>query len=55
MMVGTLVAGVAVWFVSFTAFWIGVGIVIVGAIAGKVLQVMGYGKPREPQVADSAA
>jgi len=55
MMLGTLVAGVAVWFASFTAFWIGVGIVVLGAIAGKVLQVMGYGKPREPQGADSAA
>ncbi len=40
--VGTLAIMLANW----TMFWIGVGLVVVGAIVGKVLSMMGFGKPR---------
>jgi hypothetical protein len=46
MMIGTLVSGVSVWYASATGFWVGIGIVVLGAIVGKVLQVMGYGQSR---------
>ena len=46
MIIGTIVSAVAVWFASFAGFWTGVGIVVAGAVVGKVLQIMGYGQTR---------
>jgi ABC-type dipeptide/oligopeptide/nickel transport system permease component len=44
MIIGSVVAGVAVWYSAIPAFWVGIAIVVLGAITGKVLQVMGYGQ-----------
>lgn len=33
---------------SWTTFWIGVGICVLGAIVGKVMQAMGLGKAKTP-------
>jgi hypothetical protein len=40
--VGTLAIILANW----PMFWVGVGILVLGAIAGKVLAMMGFGKKR---------
>jgi len=40
--VGTLAIVLANW----TMFWIGVALLVVGAVVGKVLSMMGFGKPR---------
>ena len=49
MMIGSSVSGLAFWFTSPVLFWAGVAIVVVGGVAGKVLQVMGLGA--QPQQA----
>ena len=33
---------------SWTVFWVGVGICVLGAIVGKVMQAMGLGKAKRP-------
>ena len=44
MMVAVLIGGIAVVIESWPLFWIGgVALVVVGAIVGKVMQLMGYG------------
>ncbi len=40
--VGTLAIVLANW----AMFWVGVGLLVVGALVGKVLAMMGFGKPR---------
>ena len=40
--VGTLGVMMGNWIV----FWVGVGLVVVGAIVGKVMQMMGLGQPQ---------
>ena len=53
MIIGATVSGVAVWYSAIPAFWVGIGIVVLGAVAGKVLQVMGYGQARPEPVKSS--
>ena len=55
MIIGAVVAGVAVWFVAIPVFWVGIAIVVIGAITGKVLQVMGYGQDKPAAVVADAA
>ena len=43
---GALVAAVGVAFATPWVFWVGLGIVIVGVVVGKVMQVLGLGQPR---------
>ena len=43
---GVIVSTVALVLGSWLGFWIGVVIVALGAIAGGVLKVAGFGKPR---------
>lgn len=40
--VGTLAIVLGNW----PMFWVGVGLLVVGAVVGKVLAMMGFGKPR---------
>lgn len=48
-MAGFLIGSIAVVAASPLWAWIGVAVVIIGAIAGKVMQMMGMGKkPVEP-------
>ena len=37
---------------NWTLFWISVGLLVVGAIVGKVLQMMGFGAPAEEHQPD---
>ena len=46
MLVGCLISAVAVWIAEPVTFWVGVGVVVIGAITGKVLQVMGLGQTK---------
>lgn len=39
-----LVGGIGVVIAEPTVFWVGIGMIPLGAAAGKVLQLMGYGK-----------
>ncbi|MBI9114935.1 HGxxPAAW family protein [Sanguibacter suaedae] len=43
---GSVVAGVAMCFAMVWLVWVGAAIVLVGALGGKVLSVAGYGQPR---------
>jgi hypothetical protein len=43
---GALVAALGVAFATPWVFWAGLGIVIVGAVVGKVMQVLGMGQHR---------
>ena len=39
-----IVGTVAIILANWTWFWVGVGLVVVGAVVGKVMQSMGLGK-----------
>ncbi len=43
-LVGATVAALAVIFAVVWAFWVGLGVVVAGVVAGKVLQVLGHGQ-----------
>jgi len=43
-MVAFVIASVAVWTMNWPLFWIGVGLVVVAAVVGKVMSMMGMGK-----------
>lgn len=43
-----VVGTVAIILANWTWFWVGVGLVVVGAVVGKVMQSMGLGK-KAPQ------
>jgi len=55
MLIGSTISGVAVWIAEPVLFWVGVGVIVVGAIAGKVLQVMGLGQSSGQSVGQSEA
>ncbi len=43
--IGFVIGGLALVFNSWPTFWIGgVAVVVIGAIVGKVMQLMGYGQ-----------
>lgn len=50
--VGSIVAGVAMCVPVVWLVWVGAAIVVVGLVGGKILAVAGYG---QPPVADDAA
>jgi hypothetical protein len=43
MFLGSCVAGAAVIAIQPWLFWVGLGVVVVGAVVGKVMQMMGLG------------
>lgn len=43
-LVGALVAALAMIFAAVWLFWVGIGVVVVGVVVGKVMAVLGYGK-----------
>ena len=46
MIIGFVVGAIAVILLKWPLFWIGgVGVVVLGAIVGKVMQMMGMGRP----------
>jgi len=55
MVIGFAVGAVAVIQLNWPLFWIGgVGLVVLGAIVGKVMQMMGMGQPLPAQQAASS-
>ncbi len=46
---GIFVGAFAVAVLNWVLFWIGVGLIVLGVIVGKVMQMMGLGKPPEEQ------
>jgi hypothetical protein len=47
-LIGAVVSAAAVMAGQPVLFWIGLGIVLVGVILGKVLRMLGFGQPAEP-------
>lgn len=45
---GVVVGAVGVTMLNWPLFWVGVGIVVVGGIVGKVMQMMGMGQGEAP-------
>jgi hypothetical protein len=46
MLIGFVIGAIAVILLNWSLFWIGgVGVVLLGAIVGKVMQMMGMGQP----------
>lgn len=55
-LVGTAIASLAVIVTSQLIFWIGIAVCIVGAVAGKLLGMAGYGaKPVNHTVSEDSA
>jgi hypothetical protein len=48
MFIGSIVAGIGFIVTAHWLFWVGVAIIIVGGIVGKVMQMMGLGVPPPP-------
>jgi len=46
MMIASVIATLGVMFANWPLFWVGMALVVVGAIVGKVMQMMGLGQPQ---------
>lgn len=46
-MVAFLIGGIAVWYSNVWLFWASVVLAVIGAIAGKVMQMMGLGAKQD--------
>jgi hypothetical protein len=44
MFVGTIISGLGVAVLNWPLFWIGLAVVVLGAVVGKVMQMMGMGQ-----------
>ena len=53
-MIAFVIGGAGVWFDARWMFWLGVALCIVGAIVGKVMQMMGMGA-KDVDAAESPA
>jgi hypothetical protein len=51
MFIGSIVAGIGFIVTAHWLFWVGVAIIIVGGIVGKVMQMMGLGVPQPTSAA----
>jgi hypothetical protein len=52
MLIGSIVAALGFVVTAHWLFWVGVAIIIVGGIIGKVMQMMGLGVPPPPPRAE---
>jgi hypothetical protein len=52
-MVAFLVGAIGVGFALPWLFWVGVALVVLGIVVGKVMQMMGMGASKEPDAAQS--
>jgi hypothetical protein len=50
-LVGALVSAMAVVLAVVWLFWVGLGVIALGVVVGKVLQVLGYGQGGEATIA----
>jgi|tagenome__1003787_1003787.scaffolds.fasta_scaffold20048316_2 hypothetical protein len=48
MLIGSIVAAIGFVVTAHWLFWVGVAIIIVGGLIGKVMQMMGLGVPEQP-------
>lgn len=57
LMIASVVGAIGIVSANYTLFWVGVGLVVVGLIVGKVMQMMGLGQaPKQrPEVAASTS
>lgn len=55
MLVGSLVAAVGVVVTTAWLFWVGMGVVLLGAAVGRGLKMMGFGQPELPGPATADA
>ena len=46
MMIASVIGTLGVMMDNWVVFWIAVGLVVVGAVVGKVMQMMGLGQPQ---------
>ena len=50
--IGFVVGGIAVMMLNWPLFWLGgVGLIVVGGVVGKVMQMMGLGQSERPVTA----
>jgi hypothetical protein len=56
LLVGMTISGLALWFSAVAWFWWGMGVCLLGAIVGKLMQSLGYGRslPAESTTAQSS-
>jgi uncharacterized YccA/Bax inhibitor family protein len=47
---GIFLGAVAVVLLNWPLFWAGVGVIVLGGVVGKVMQMMGLGKARDEDV-----
>ena len=50
MFVGFTIAGIAFVVPQHWLFWVGVGVIVLGAVVGKVMAMMGMGQPQRESV-----
>lgn len=43
-LIGMTISGAALWWSHVAAFWLGMAVCVVGAVAGKVLAALGFGQ-----------
>lgn len=43
--IGAVVASLAVMFAIVWLFWVGIGVIVVGLVVGRVLKMLGLGQP----------
>lgn len=54
-LVGFFIGAFAVAVVSWPVFWVGAGVILLGLIVGKVMQMMGLGKRADADRAEAEA
>ncbi|MDO8107574.1 HGxxPAAW family protein [Isoptericola sp. b441] len=47
-MLGGLVAALAVAFSLVWLFWVGLGVIVLGVVVGRILRMLGLGQPANP-------
>lgn len=53
-MVGGLISTLAVMFSAVPLFWVGLGVIVVGVVVGRVMRMLGMGQPPEPRSSTGA-
>ena len=54
-LIGAVVSAIAVMAAQPVLFWVGLGVILVGVILGKVLKMLGFGQPAESSRPGSAS
>lgn len=54
-LVGIFIGAFAVAMLNWVLFWVGAGVIVLGLLVGKVMQMMGLGKPPVEAKAEAEA